>query len=55
MLDNLIVDYNSKINHLSLKGNQLIDDLCIDSIFNIIRYNKSLKTLIEVIESPVWI
>jgi Ran GTPase-activating protein (RanGAP) involved in mRNA processing and transport len=45
MLTNAIVDYNSEINYLSLKGNKLINDLCIYSIFNIIRYNKSLRTL----------
>ncbi len=45
MLINVIVDHNLTLNHLSLKGNKLIDDSCIYSIIYLIRYNKSLKTL----------
>jgi hypothetical protein len=45
ILINVIVNYNCTINHLSLKGNQLINDLCICEIIYLIKYNKSLKTL----------
>jgi hypothetical protein len=39
----VLVNHNTKLEQLSLVGIKSINDACIYSIFNIIRYNRTLK------------